>query len=396
MWIKQPIFLRLSFTITLLFFCLNSHQVQAQLSPCLTCHQEIKEIATEQYYIHRPVQEERCHICHDNNTTEQLPTQQNEISTQIIVETDEKKMEWLAESFVENTHQVALLPADIAGTKLTLKVWYQNRHKEITEFQCPDIETLQPKHSAITPAINQLHFHDYNDLLLSRATLSWTTTTPCQCRLTYRYTGHEYTKTEDDFYALEHTLEIRNFSATSTEVSVLCNDTTGQQISTEFTTLNTLPFSTQVDEQLPPYGSEGFSPQFKQLGDLIELSITTTQPATLAIGRLEQLKKDEPLLEISTIQEIAPIEERNHIELTNKEQLNTKICFKCHSNTVEGTSHPINVLPPPGMIIPPEYPLLENGRMTCMTCHQPHSSNNEARLLKEGKKELCTGCHTNY
>ncbi|MBW2186551.1 MAG: cytochrome c3 family protein, partial [Deltaproteobacteria bacterium] len=50
----------------------------------------------------------------------------------------------------------------------------------------------------------------------------------------------------------------------------------------------------------------------------------------------------------------------------------------------------------PGMIIPPEYPLLENGRMTCMTCHQPHSSNNEARLLKEGKKELCTGCHTNY
>lgn len=396
MWIKQPVFIRLLFITTLLFFCLNSQQVHAQLSPCLSCHQETKEIATEQYYIHRPVQEERCHICHDNNAEEQLPTQHNESSTQVIVETDEKKMEWLAESFVENTHQVALLPADIAGKPLTIKVWYRNRHKEVTEFQCPDIETLQQKKSTITPAIHQLHLHDYNDLLLSRATLSWRTTTPCQCRLTYRYTGHEYTKLEDDFYALEHTLEIRNFSETSTEVKVLCYDTTQQQINTEFFPLNTLPLIASENEQLPLFGSEGFTPLFKQIGDLIELSITTTQPATLAIGRIEQLKKPEPLQPRPKSQQIVPVKENDHIELTNREQLNTKICFKCHRSTVEGASHPINVLPPPGMIIPPEYPLLKNGRMTCMTCHQHHSSNNEDRILKGGKKELCTGCHTNY
>lgn len=392
----QHIVRRFIAIMTVPLTCLFAQQAYGQPSPCLECHEEIKETADEHYYIHRPVKEERCGICHDTNSTEQLPTQHNESSRQVIVETDEEKIEWLAESFIENTHQVALLPADVAGESLTIKIWYKNRHKESTEFQCPNIETLKQKKTTLAPTIHQLHLHDYNELLLSRATLSWTTNTPCLCRLTYRYTDHEYTTVEDDFYTLNHTLQFRNFSATSTEVKVLCNDTAGQQIITEYIHLNTLPVIAPTDEESPPARSEGYTTQIKQVGKLIELSITTTQPATLAIGRFEHHKKTTPPQVVSSPQEIDPVEESDHIELTNKEQLNTQVCFKCHSSTVEGASHPINVLPPPGMIIPREYPLLSNGRLTCMTCHQHHSSNNEARILKESKKKLCTGCHTNY
>ncbi len=84
MWIKQTLSIQLLFTTTILFFCLNSQQVHAEQSTCLGCHQEIKEIATEKYYIHRPVQEERCNICHDNNATEQLPSPHKDHTTPVI------------------------------------------------------------------------------------------------------------------------------------------------------------------------------------------------------------------------------------------------------------------------------------------------------------------------
>jgi len=387
--------MRLIITTFLVTGSLYAQQASAKLSSCITCHQDVKNSTTNHYYVHRPVQEERCSLCHDTNSTDTLPIQPPENTTQIIIEPQEDKMEWLAESFIENTQQATLLPRDVAGENLTIKIWYKSGQKTSTEIQCPEAESLQRKFSEKTPEINQLHLHNYNELLLSRATLSWLTTTPCKCQLTYRYTNHEYSKDEDDFYALNHTLEIRNFDTETTSVMVTCTDSMQLSTSTNFISLNTIPLITE-NEHDSSFSSEQFSTQFKQIGDLIEITVTTNQPASLAIGRLESSSKPiliEETLETETIEQT---NEGNHITLTNKEQLNTKICYRCHSSTLEGASHPINVLPPPGMIIPKEYPLLANGRLTCMTCHHPHSSNNEARLLKGGKKELCTGCHTNY
>lgn len=392
---KQLILIQMTLIFTFVSLCFISQQAQAQPSACLTCHQDTQDLTSEHFYIHRPVQEELCHVCHDKNTTEFLPTQQNDDNPQIIIESQENKIEWLAESFVNNTHQVALLPADVAGRQLTIKIWYKNRQKTTAEIQCPDIESLQQKKEETSPAITQLHLHDYNVQLLTRATLNWITTTACQCQLTYRYTDHEYTIAEDDFYTLNHTIEIRNFTANATSVMVTCNDSAQKQTSTAFIPLHTLPLIV-ADEQSEASELENFSTQFEQNNHFIAVTILTSQPATLSIGRLEQNNKPEPLENVPSPQKDNPTDELDHISLTSNEQLNTKICFQCHTSTVEGASHPINVVAPFGMIIPPEYPLLENGRLTCMTCHQHHSSNNEARLLKESKKELCTGCHTNY
>lgn len=392
---NHHLIIRVTFIAAFFLACGISQHAQAQKSPCLSCHQEVEELAADHLYVHRPVREQQCHACHDNNSTKLVLAQQLENTTQVIVDSQPKKIEWLAESFVENKHQVALLPTECAGKKLTLKLWYENRQKKTTEIQCPDMELLQKKQPQPPPTIKQLHLHDHNELLLSRATLSWTTATPCQCRLIYRYTGHEYSEAEDDFYALDHTLEIRNFNPNATSVMVSCIDTSQQQANTKYTPLNSIPFDDHADELSVTSSSTELTTQFRLTGNLIEFSITTAQPAMLAIGRVEGNKKSNRLAQPSPRQ-VASIDGEDHITLTNKEQLNTKICFKCHGSTVERTSHPINVLPPPGMIIPPEYPLLDNGRLTCMTCHQHHSSNNEARLLKKSKKELCTGCHTHY
>jgi predicted CXXCH cytochrome family protein len=60
------------------------------------------------------------------------------------------------------------------------------------------------------------------------------------------------------------------------------------------------------------------------------------------------------------------------------------------------SSHPVNILPKPGMVIPPEYPLLADGRISCMSCHVYHGGNFEHRLVKPDKQSLCKGCHSDY
>ncbi|MDY0190039.1 MAG: cytochrome c3 family protein [Desulfuromonas sp.] len=85
-----------------------------------------------------------------------------------------------------------------------------------------------------------------------------------------------------------------------------------------------------------------------------------------------------------------------HEHLLAPRAINLNICYRCHQNMLGWTSHPVDVVAPAGMIIPAEYPLLSGGLMSCMTCHTVHSSDREDRLLKDSKRELCIGCHTNY
>lgn len=104
-------------------------------------------------------------------------------------------------------------------------------------------------------------------------------------------------------------------------------------------------------------------------------------------------------------------------------------CWECHTQKSLGRSHPIGVDPslsPAGVVeIPAEFPL-ENGKVSCGSCHNPHLPflsetqaylNQQATFLQtEGRKEipwyktyylrksdsikgfepLCTACHRDY
>ena len=376
-----------------------TNSAMASSDQCLKCHQNILDTAAAKMIVHQPISQNQCELCHD-------PTQADEIITESIEQDQwgtatngEKWMEWLAESFVENTYQVATLPISVCDTELTVKLWYQNHKKQQSEIRCPDLNSIPIKLTPPPkPTFSQLRLDNYNDKLLSRATLSWTTAVPCRCQLLYRFDDHEYIKDEDDFYTLNHNQEIRNFNPTNTDIAIQCDDTFQQHTQSDFIPLSTLtPKTDKPIVDLLPQETTEFSTEFKRIADFIEISITTNQPAAISIGRIEQKKETLPVVgQIQGQNEPTINVASNHPPLSNEKQINTTICFKCHRSTVENASHPINVLPPPGMVIPVEYPLLSNGKLTCMTCHNRHSSNNEARLIKKGKKELCTGCHTNY
>ena len=89
-------------------------------------------------------------------------------------------------------------------------------------------------------------------------------------------------------------------------------------------------------------------------------------------------------------------EEDEHRLLLDEVETTIDNCFTCHRGIRKEMSHPIEILPPPGMQVPEEYPLLSNGEMSCMTCHVRHGGDHPFRLIRAQGKKFCNGCHVSY
>ena len=64
------------------------------------------------------------------------------------------------------------------------------------------------------------------------------------------------------------------------------------------------------------------------------------------------------------------------------------LCLHCHMENVGKGEHPVGVITSVSL-----QPLpLHNGRVTCVTCHDPHSDTSEM-LLRENGSEFCLYCH---
>ena len=77
-----------------------------------------------------------------------------------------------------------------------------------------------------------------------------------------------------------------------------------------------------------------------------------------------------------------------------------EVCAQCHRKGMGSAarlSHPIDVVP--SMAIPPDMPLDEQGRMTCVTCHTYHTGyrdengNKRYFLRRPQGKTFCYACH---
>ncbi len=66
-------------------------------------------------------------------------------------------------------------------------------------------------------------------------------------------------------------------------------------------------------------------------------------------------------------------------------------CLKCHPR---GTSHPVGVRAEGNRIrTPDELPTIEDGIITCVTCHNPHGGNNAFFARFDRNKDICILCH---
>ncbi len=64
------------------------------------------------------------------------------------------------------------------------------------------------------------------------------------------------------------------------------------------------------------------------------------------------------------------------------------ICISCHTQRTGKNQHVINVIP---ASLPPLTLPLQNGKLGCTTCHDPHSD--LPGQLRMDKNQLCQACH---
>ncbi|MBW2467116.1 MAG: cytochrome c3 family protein [Deltaproteobacteria bacterium] len=131
---------------------------------------------------------------------------------------------------------------------------------------------------------------------------------------------------------------------------------------------------------------------------LLELNLP--YPASVVIGSQASLSSQDPNDKVcnnlsrsrykNKTREI-PAEIEAHTGLNSLDAISKNACLKCHRKRC---THVINVCPQPEMSITPEYPLLQSGRITCISCHSPHSSQYAHLTRNFFEKELCIGCHS--
>jgi predicted CXXCH cytochrome family protein len=65
-----------------------------------------------------------------------------------------------------------------------------------------------------------------------------------------------------------------------------------------------------------------------------------------------------------------------------------ELCIECHPDRKAPAEHKVDISPK----MAPEKLPLSQGKMTCITCHDPHK-NPYGSLLRMPRKDLCSRCH---
>ena len=66
------------------------------------------------------------------------------------------------------------------------------------------------------------------------------------------------------------------------------------------------------------------------------------------------------------------------------------LCLGCHQAGKASGEHKVDIIP--SMKVE-DLPLTTDGKMSCVTCHDPHGKSGQPKLLRVKQSELCLKCH---
>lgn len=69
----------------------------------------------------------------------------------------------------------------------------------------------------------------------------------------------------------------------------------------------------------------------------------------------------------------------------------SELCLECHGDRIEPGHHVVDVVP--AMPVTEGFKLDKAGRMTCITCHDPHGKAGFVRMLRDSPTRICVHCH---
>lgn len=363
---------------------------------CLHCHGETISRAMGLSHVHAPVIEQNCAVCH-------VTTAVSSTSTPLTGKADSRapkarKIRWLKRHYHPARVHWFLIPAKkVDDTLFVQKIGPEGRPEVIT-LSLPPLEALPRwENDRQPPAITDIRFLGVERGVLHSAVVTWKTDKPAGSKIMYGIRRADENSTSyDALLVTEHTMAISPVKPNKTyQYVITARDMFGNVAKSpvlQFST-GTISATPLLAEDPLPTQSVHLDHRFFALGRKYLLQFTADQPTYLAVGTHRQLQKRAVVIHADGSGATSSF---RHVPLKSRYETSMTVCRACHEDYWQGISHPVNVSPSKNVQIPDSYPVLSDGRITCISCHEPHASNNDARIRQATKRDLCIDCHRNY
>ena len=362
---------------------------------CLDCHEDMLNADLAKKNVHPPYRQRKCVTCHINNQVQKSPLsdQQNGFSPE---DQASQHIQWLVKGLqVASTHWF-VVPKDSMATDLFIggedarnKIW-------LKKLPLPPWKELKElKNDLAPPLIKNVKVESIQRGIFISALIRWSTDEYANSRIAYGNKALDSYSAPDDQYVTEHQMLLMGLKANlQYQFAVISSDIFGNKAVSATFTLSTAeaktasmvsPESSNVFNSGQTYSSELFRHENSFL-----IKIVAEKPGVLSLGT-----NIHPLAAKLASRRDAMVEMlgEEHASLKNKRDTDIQLCYTCHMEYTKALSHPIGVLPKKGMVIPAGYPVLPDGRVSCVSCHERHASNNKNRMIKPTNREVCIGCH---
>ena len=353
---------------------------------CLECHRATWEEAESMRFIHLPFQQKKCLHCHESRKARQ----QRRIEEKRKAEAE---VTWLGRNPAPSKVQWLNFKADPYGATILVEAKGPGVGVRRQRVKIPPVDDLDPMPAAGPPHISNLRVAEVERGIFLSARITWDTDQPATSLVRYGIKALNQNSGLDTSYKNHHEVVLTGIRANRTYRFRVESESMGgkKAVSGE------RQFSTAKAFRLDDKAAETFAvgdgelalecKAFRGKDDQYILKVSASHPVAVSIGLVPD-EKEKTYGSSGSGSEVV-----KHIITSDDLFVNITVCYTCHREYQKILSHPINVYPKPGMVVPAEYPTLDDGRISCNSCHAAHASDIRFRLIKSGKKELCIGCH---
>jgi len=353
--------------ISLLLFNTAASGSEGESNLCRKCHEDVYVKAISYRYQHSVVRD-KCILCHvrpedNDNTIVQfnVPTLQSEWILYLDQLAEDR--EYKAELIVTDSNGKSYSPKliDIAPKNL----WKQSDQMSSLTLK---------KLSRVT--VDEIEKRGF-----ARATISWDTDVFATSEIEYRSRGERgSTFKANDLYTKDHRIILDGLKHKSRYYfRAVSRDIYGNTVKSEeyaFDTAEVFSHRTETgrDNAILPM-VERLQVFRIQKNRGLYLKVSANKPSEISV-RIKDIKK---------------MGDNHGFGLLPARYSRIDICSKCHPYD---SSHPVGVSAISSKSnMPDGLPTIEDGIITCVTCHQPHGGSRKYYSRFDFRKDLCMRCH---
>lgn len=221
--------------------------------------------------------------------------------------------------------------------------------------------------------------------LFTEASISWNTDVPATSGIEYKLAGGKYRRmsSSKNLYTTDHKTILKGLKRNSSySFRVISTDMSGNTMISEEQVLNTHTEIIQPDIKTPS----------------IKVPTLVTETIPLKDDEVEdyylKVASNKYSQFIVWLKEIKKPSERPCNNSKPSRASTIDVCIKCHA---QDSSHPVGVRSNnPKVVVSDQLPTIENGMITCVTCHFPHGGKKAFYVRIDFSEEICIKCHGKY